>query len=191
MPTIQKCPDFARILREQPPDDALKEQLAACFYEELNRMARRRCRSSAEAEDAAHDGLIQALEALGTFRGEAPITAWLRTVVGSACSRLQRGRRNDPALHRPFDDEGPAAPAEEALQELLTLAQERIALVQQALSQVEEPNRTLFLSHETEGMPLEELASRFGLTVESVKARLKRTRAHLREALVTLAESDA
>lgn len=186
----KRCPDFAEILRTTPPDSQLRQQIASCFYEELKRLARMRCRNRDNAEDAAHDGLITALERLDSFRGEAPIGAWLRRIVATACSRLQRGRKNDPAYNVNIDDaprrqiDGEVDPAQESA----LLIHERLEIMKEALWGVDETNRSLLLLHEGQDASIESLAEQFGLSEEGVKSRLKRTRAHLRQVLLSKAE---
>ena len=188
----KRCPDFARILKGTSPDSQIRKQIATCFYDELHRMARFRCKNAALAEDAAHDGIITAMESLGSFRGDAPIEAWLRRLVSSACHRLQRGRKNDPAYNLPLDDAPKSADGElhETGQEMALLVHERVLILKEALTDIAEPNRTMFLLHEGQDMSLEDLSKRFDLTVESVKSRLKRTRMKLRDNLIHRAESE-
>lgn len=189
----ERCPDFAAILAEAAPDAALQEQVAECFRGELGRLARARCSDWSLAEDAAQDALINALQSLGTFRGDAPIDHWLSRLVVSACSRLRRGRKNDPAFNLPLDAraESIGPPSELSEQEAKVFLDERIAILKKALEEESQPNRDLLLLHEGEGVPLAELAQRFDMTVDSVKARLKRSRARLRQRLIAIATSPA
>lgn len=192
MPSGKRCPDFAAILRETEPDAALHEQIANCFRKELTRQAAYRCRDVTLAEDAAHDALVNALQSLNTFRGEASLDHWLRRLVTSSCSRLRRGRKNDPSYNLPFD-EHTAPPGEgEVLggQEAEVLVRERLSLLRVALEEISGDNRELFLLHEGQDVPLAELAARYGTTVDGVKSRLRRTRAALRERLIDLAEME-
>ena len=190
MPGRRRCPDFARILRETSPNEDLRQQIATCFTAELHRLALLRCRNPAQAEDAAQSGLLTALESLDSFRGDAPIEAWLRRIVSSACSRLQRGRKNDPAFNLPFEETEQEADLDTATahQEMAVLLNERLNLLREALEEVPEPNRTMFFLHEAQEVPLDELAKTFDVSVEAVKARLKRTRKTLRDGLLRRAE---
>lgn len=185
------CPDFAAILRDAEPDATIFELVAECFQDELGRLAARRCRDDTLAQDAAQDALLAAFESLDTFRGDAPLEHWLKRLVISSCSRLRRGRKNAPAYNLPLDDvtsgKRPAEPVE-AGQEAAVLLGERLRLLERALGELSEENRALILLHEGDELPLTELAARFGLTVDGVKARLKRARAQLRQRLVELAE---
>lgn len=186
------CPDFARLLREQAPDDAIREQVVSCFYPEMERAARRVCKDRMLAEDVAQEAMVLGLGALHTYRGDAPLHHWLRRLVVSACSRFRRGRKNDPRLHLPLDSpvtgarpELAAAPA----QELQILLDERMRLLAVVLDDVPEPNRTLLLRHEGEDAPLSDLAAEYDLSIEAVKARLKRTRAQVRASILEAIEA--
>ena len=182
----RRCPDFAAILRESPATGSIRDQVVACFYSEMVRYARRRCPDPGLAEDAAQAAAVTTLESLPSFRGDAPMLAWLRRLVVSACSRLTRGRKNDPAWNRPLEQA--AEPAQEAGQEWRVMLAERVEILSEVLAEVPEPNRSLLLLHEGEDVPLAELAERFGLSIDGVKARLKRTRKHVRVRLLARAE---
>jgi RNA polymerase sigma-70 factor (ECF subfamily) len=187
------CPDFVAILRDAAPDATIFELVAECFQDELGRLAARRCRDDALAQDAAQDALLTAIESLDTFRGEAPLDHWLKRLVVSSCARLRRGRKNAPAYNVPLDDMPPEKrPGEpvEASQEAAVLLSERLRLLERALAELPDDNRELILLHEGEELPLAELAARYALTVDGVKARLKRARAQLRQRLVELAEGE-
>lgn len=186
------CPDFAHLLREQPPDDAIRDQVARCFYPDVERAARRVCKDRLLAEDVAQEAMALGLGALHTYRGDAPLLHWLRRLVVSACSRFRRGRKNDPRLHLPLDaagTEGMRALAADPAQELQILLEERLRLLALVLDAVPEPNRTLLLRHEGEDAPLSDLAAEYDLSVDAVKARLKRTRAQVRGSLLETIEA--
>ncbi len=188
--TRKTCPDFALILRNSGPSPKLHDQIVGCFYEELRRISMARCKDQSLAEEAAQDAVVASIESLSTFRGDAPIEHWLRRLVVSSCSRLRRGRKNSPSYNRPLD-EAPAPRTEDLdhnPQEARVLLGERLALLRDVLSEIPEDNRTMLLLHEGQEVSIEDLANRFGLTKEGVKARLKRTRAKARERLIVLAE---
>ncbi len=166
--------------------------MASCFHEEILRVAKQRCRDDILAEDTSQEALIVALEALGSFRGEAPLRTWLRRIVSTACSRMRRGKAKKPDSNIPID----AVPAEElpsvqgADQEMAMLLHERLELLEQVLANTAEPNRSLLLLHEGQDRSVAELAEQFDLSHQAVKARLKRARSVVRERLLKLAEQD-
>jgi len=187
--STRRCPDFARILREASPDDAVREQVARCFSTEMRRFARFRCRDDAKGEDAAQDAMLVALQGLDRFRGESDIRTWLHKLVVSACARLRRGRKNDPAYNRPMEEVGAAASAD-AGPDAQAMLRERLELLGEALEELPEPSRSLLLLFEGQGCSQADLAERFGLTEGAVKARLKRARQRLRARLLELAEEE-
>lgn len=189
----KRCPDFANILRQSAPTTSVREQIAECFYTEMTRFARLRCRDTTLAQDAVQDAMINGLDALGSFRGEAPLQYWLRRLVLSACSRLRRSRKNDPRLHVTLDEVGDdeGARTQPDTQEAQVFLSQRLEILREVLREIEEPNRSLLLLHEGQEESLAELAVQFDLSVEAVKARLKRTRARLRRRLLEKADEPA
>ncbi len=181
----KRCMLFRQPLPDALPTAELNEALARCFHAEMERFARYRCSDRALAEDVAQEALLLAMEALGSFRGEAPIEVWLKRVVRTACHRFTRGMKNDSAAHSPLDaiPEGQLVAPQSEVAELSLLLAERVARLREVLVAVEEPNRSLLLLHEGEGVSIEVLGQRFGLSAEAVKSRLKRTRAALRRRL--------
>ncbi len=185
----KRCPDFARILAETPASSSVQEQIIRCFHAELQSAARRICRSDDMADDAVQMAFETGLESLGAFRGEAPIDAWLRTIVRSTCNRLKRTRKDDPHFTRPLEQISAAEEADQSVpsQDTQLLVLERLDILRHVIEDVPEPNRSLLLVHELEEVPLQDLAQQFGLSEESVKARLKRTRQFVRDRVLQAA----
>ncbi len=182
----KRCPDFAAILRGTPPDEAIRKQIASCFYQEMGRVAQSMCQDTYLAQDALQDALENALRNLNTFRGDAALHTWLRRLVTSACTRLRRGRKNDPHFNTPLDADAPSLVEE--TQEVRLLLNERLTILAETLAGVDELNRKLLVEHEGMDRSLEELAEQYALTTEAVKSRLKRTRAAVRKQLIHAAE---
>ena len=191
-PARKRCPDFAAILRATSPDEQIRQQVASCFYEEIRRLAKKRCRDDVMAEDTAQEALIAALEALGSFRGEAPLRAWLRRIVFTACSRMRRGKAKKLGAELSIEELPPdLVPAtDDADQEMVTLLHERLELLERVLAETAEPNRSMLLLHEGQDRSVAELAQQFDLSHQAVKARLKRTRSIVRERLLRIAEQE-
>ncbi len=181
-----RCPDFAEILRDTSPDRSMFEQIAECFSDRLEEFARYVCRDDATGKDAFQDAMIAAMTHLDSYRGDSPIEGWLRRIVVSACSRIRRGLKNDPAMNRPLEDvEGGRAMADsKADQELQFLLKERLELLSREIDNLDEPNRSLLRRHDVEEVPIADLAAEFEMTAEAVKSRLKRGRAQVRERLL-------
>ncbi len=181
-----QCPDFAEILRQSTPDRSLFEQIAECFSDRLEEFAKFVCRDETKGKDAFQDAMIAAMTHLDTYRGDSPIDAWLRRIVVTSCSRLRRGKKNDPAVNRPLDTkEATSALADKTPdQELRLILKERLELVHREIEALEEPNRSLLMLHDIKEVPIADLSRQFDMTQEAVKSRLKRSRAVVRERLL-------
>ena len=144
----------------------------------------------AEAEDVVQTGYLHAFEAIHGFRGEASLSTWLtRIVINEALGRRRaEARRRSSleqegvamlddyrtALMRGSDAEGPdAAMAREQIRKLL----------ESAVAELPENFRTVFVLREVEGLSSEETAEVLNLPVATVKTRLFRSRACLKEML--------
>ncbi len=183
------CPDFRKLLLEADPDAALIEQVAACYQKQLLAYARRRCAHPELAEDTVQETMVRLMSALGSYRGEGPLEAWLKRLVVTSCSRLKRGKGNQPESNEELPEEMGGEPGDDP--EAHVLLGEQIRLLAGALTKLDEPNRTLLLRHEAHDVSVEELAREFSMSVDGVKSRLKRSRARLRDELLAAHEAVA
>jgi len=181
-----ECPDFAEILAESTPDRSLFAQIAECFSDRLEEFAKYVCRDDTAGKDAFQDAMISAMTNLETYRGDSPIDAWLRRIVVTSCSRLRRGKKNDPNINRPLETHDHTSTLSDKTpdQELSLLLRERLELVRLEIDALGEPNRTMLMLHDIQEVPIAELTEKFDMTNEAVKSRLKRARAIVRENLL-------
>jgi RNA polymerase sigma factor (sigma-70 family) len=181
-PRTPICPDFRRLLREADPDASVINQVARCYERQLLDFAKAYCKNPTLAEDTVQETMLTMMRALHTYRGDGPLEAWLNRLVVTSCARQRRGMANAGSMHEPvetFEFEAPTAP-----QDVQLLLKEQLQFLANALTSVTEPNRSILLRHEAGDESLESLAANYGLTIDGVKARLKRTRADLRERLL-------
>jgi RNA polymerase sigma factor (sigma-70 family) len=183
-----KCPDFASIVKETKTDYSLFEQIASCFSERLGEFAVYYCKDDALGKDALQEAMLTALHHLDTYRGDSPIEPWLRRIVISSCSRLRRGKKNDPSVNTSFDAQmGDSVFADDApTQEWSVMMAQSLEQVRLEIEKLQEPNKSLLMEHDVMGESIAKLANRFSLTSDAVKSRLKRSRAVIREALLDL-----
>ena len=174
------CDNLDQRVLEGELDGSVMDAVARCLADDVMRFAASRCGDGrADLEDISQDALLAAQRYLGSFRGEASLRTWLYKLVLSACSRRRRGRKDDPALHRPLEDASTAA--DPADPEVVLLISERLGALERALAELRPEDREMLSSVENDDLPLEEVAKRTGLTVPAVKSRLFRIRRQLRE----------
>jgi RNA polymerase sigma-70 factor, ECF subfamily len=180
---VQICDpeELARMAREGDID--VLDRITRCYGERLMAVGVRRCRDEADAEDAVQDALLNAAEHLEAFRAEGRIDAWLSRMVANACSRMRRGRKNDPGLHD-FDAEiaSESDPERDAMR--AHLAEQ----LQAALMELSPSDRAVLLLAEVEGWTGPEIAEHLQTSAGAVRVRLTRLRARMR---VELGPKDA
>ena len=102
--------------------------------------------------------------------------AWVFTIARNlALNHVRDGLRQSAVVSR--------QPAVELAEAAQPAVQELAAAIQQALAALQDLDRDVFLLRETAGLSYEEIAVSCDLTVEAVRARLRRARQELRASL--------
>lgn len=144
--------------------------------------------NSADAEDAAQEAMVKAYYALGRFRMDAPFKPWLLRIVANEARNRRRsaGRRDQLAVtvsgERSSGDAAPS-PEETALEH-----EQRTALVA-ALNRLKESDRLVVACRYLMELSEAETAAALGWRAGTVKSRLSRALARLRDELGTAALS--
>ena len=141
--------------------------------------------SREDAKDVAQDAFVQAFRKLETFRREASFYSWLfRIAINAAVTFQRRSRRSRVALSTDREhgvepcDEHPEARPSHGIE-----SAERQAQVRAALNQLTPEYRTALVLKEIEGLKYEEIAEQVGCPLGTVRSRIHRARAELREKL--------
>ena len=153
----------------------------------LYRIARGILRNDSEAEDVVQETYVRAFTHLESFRGNSRLATWLaRIAMNEALGRLRRQR---PTVDWTTLESG--APNAQIIQFPVsavsddpekTMAQREIQhIVEQAVDELPEAFRIVFITRVIEGMNVEETAEILDLKPETVKTRLHRARTMLRE----------
>ena len=138
--------------------------------------------SAADAEEAAQDGFVKAYRALGRFRRGAPLRPWLLRIVANEARNRRRsaGRRERLALRAAAEDRpGDAVPSPEAA----LLAGEQRERLLAAVERLPDDQRDTVACRYFLELSEEETAAALGVRRGTVKSRLARGLARLREEL--------
>ncbi|MBS0536803.1 MAG: RNA polymerase sigma factor [Proteobacteria bacterium] len=170
-------------------DEAAVRALTIRYNRRLFRVARGILRNDAEAEDVVQETYVRAFTGLDAFRGDAAFGTWItRIAMNEALGRLRKQR---PSVDWESYGENrtqaqvidfPASAASIDPEKTMAQGEIRVAL-EQAIDQLPDSFRIVFVARVVEGMTVEETADLFSLKPETVKTRLHRARALLREAL--------
>jgi len=138
-------------------------------------------RGRATIEDAAQDTFLQVFRQLPGFRaaGPAKLSTWILTIA--ARRAVDELRRRRPALVA--DLEPAPDPRSEARGDDRAIRRELIAAIERALRDLSPELRAAFLLREYHGLDYAEIASALAIDLGTVKSRLSRARAALRERL--------
>jgi RNA polymerase sigma-70 factor (ECF subfamily) len=154
----------------------------------FNRIALFRLGNVADAEDAVQDAFLSAYTHLNQFKRHAQMSTWLTTIVIN--SARMKVRRRPRQLHIPLDGQDPEqdhhtfsetlpdhrpSPEEECRRWELA---ERLAQLSTRLSPT---LRRTFQLREVDGLSTRETAQALGVPDSTVKARLARARANLKQ----------
>jgi RNA polymerase sigma-70 factor (ECF subfamily) len=157
------------------------EELVMTYQHRVFGVALRMLGNRAEAEDVAQEAFVRAHRALGEFRGDAKLSTWLYAITSRLClNRLASGerrltRQGEDALLR-LSDAGPRPDAALERRELETA-------LGQAIAELPEDRRIVVVLRDLEGLSYEEIAQVLELTLGTVRSRLHRARADLKEKL--------
>jgi RNA polymerase sigma factor (sigma-70 family) len=154
----------------------------------LYRTALRWMGNVADAEDVVQDALLSAYSHVEQFRGEARMSSWLTSIViNSARMRLRRRSRQASV---PLDGQEPDA---HTFAEILSDSRsnpeeecrraERAELLARSFRMLSPILRRTFQLRDVDGLSIRETAHLLGIPQGTVKARVARARARLKQLL--------
>jgi RNA polymerase sigma-70 factor (ECF subfamily) len=147
----------------------------------------RMLRDVSSAEDATQDTFLKAWTAIATFQGGL-VRPWLLRIATNRCYDVLRARSRRPADSldaEEFESEPvwtSQAPAGEHPEAFAARAELSVHL-ERALATLPEDQRLVVILSDVHGHPYDEIADITGVAVGTVKSRLSRARARLRDAL--------
>jgi RNA polymerase sigma-70 factor (ECF subfamily) len=155
-------------------DDEALAQLVHAYHARVYRYGVRVCRDAFDADDAVQEAFVK-LSGRPDVASDRGALAWLFTVVRNACRRLLRPwQRERRALGERVD----AEPGHDALARW-----QLVRDVHAAIAQLEPVHREVLVLRDLEGLSGDETARVLGLELATMKTRLHRARARLRELL--------
>lgn len=147
----------------------------------------RMLRDQMAAEDATQDSFIKAWSSIASFRGDF-FRPWLLKIASNRCLDVIRaqGRRPADSLDAmPFEvePEWSSQTSVDERPEQHAVRQELSRHLERALATLANDQRLVVILSDIEGRSYEEIATISGAAVGTVKSRLSRARAKLRESL--------
>jgi RNA polymerase sigma-70 factor (ECF subfamily) len=168
-------------------DDAALSELVRAYHDRVYRFGVRVCRDGWDAEDAVQEAFVK-LARRPEVVDHAGALAWLMTVVRNACRRMLRplARQRRTLGQRVDDTDGLPSGAEDAQQALERW--ELVRAVHAGIAALDRPYREVLIMRDLEGLSGDETCRALNLERASMKTRLHRARAQLRERLLRAAD---
>lgn len=165
-------------------DAAAYRPLVDTYFARAVRLASAVLGNPEDGRDVAQDAFVAAFQALPTHREGMPFYPWLRGILLNRARMAIRTRNRDrarvaAAAERPGHWVGARTGADPL--------DSRRDLVQRALRELDDDDRTLLVLKHVEGFTYDELAASLGVPSGTVMSRLYRARARLRDRLLELA----
>lgn len=147
--------------------------------------------SREDADDVAQEAFVTAFQKLDTFRGESQFYSWLfRIAYNTAISMKRKAKLKTVSADKikaisgeEPDDTNPDHRPEHGIE-----IEETQAAVHQALNELSDEYREAIVLKEMEDLSYEEIAQLADVPVGTIRSRLHRARAELREKLRIILE---
>ena len=164
-------------------------QLVRAYEGTLYQTAYRVLGDGNAASDATQDAFIAAYKSMRSFRGGS-FRAWLLRIVTNCCYDQLRAKRHKYAVSLdallfefPNAEEGAAESREESPHDVAE-RQELGSIIQKGLQTIPPEQRVTLILADIQGFAYEEIAQITCVNIGTVKSRLSRGRAYLREFLL-------
>jgi RNA polymerase sigma-70 factor (ECF subfamily) len=199
------APGLARWLDLAPPD-AIEERLIARLvarderaFNELVRAYDRRVfalvlrmiGNRAEAEDLAQEVFVQVFKAIGSFRGDSKLSTWIYRIAVNLCKNRTKYLRVRHAGEQeeleavaervPLGEAGRANVGQVERPDEMIAGKQVELIVQRAILALEPDFRECLVLRDVEELSYEEIGEITSLPAGTVKSRIHRARAMLRE----------
>ena len=131
-----------------------------------------------EAQDIVQEAFIQAYRNLGSFRGDSAFFTWIYRIAFNLAKARHRKQR-------PFsiDTSSLSMPSKEPSAEQIFESSEFRTILRTAIAELSTDHQHVIILRELEELDYDEIAQRLDLSVGTVRSRLHRARAQLRELL--------
>lgn len=158
------------------------DELVRAHQEAAFRAAYLITREAADAEDVAQDAFIRAYQGLGRFDTRRPFRPWLmRIVMNTALNRIKAMKRRQAMIERYGIRQATGEPRPTI--ESSVIARERSRRVQATIDRLKPADQSLIVLRYFLELSEAELAHTFNVAAGTIKSRLHRALARLRDAI--------
>lgn len=192
-------PDQHWVRAAQGGDLDAFEQLVAKYEQSTFTLAMRIVHNTQDAEEVVQETFLSIVEHIRDFKEASMFHTWLVRIATNHALKILRKRRTHPTVPLQLDtgDDEPPLPHPNFIAQWrdnpqqIAQQHETRALLTDAIMQLEEKYRLVFLLRDVEGLSTNQTAETLGITVANTKVRLLRARLMLREQLTRVFGDEA
>ena len=172
-------------------DERAFNELVLEFGGRIRSLVARMIGNPSEAEELTQEVFIQVFKAIGSFRGESKLSTWMYRIAVNLCknrSKYLKARHagktdaiEDVAERADLQEVRGANVAQIERPDEMVAGRQVEVIVQRAIQQLEESFRECLVLRDVEELSYEEIEQITGLALGTVKSRIHRARAQLRE----------
>lgn len=134
------------------------------------------------ASDCAQEAMIRIWRSLDGYRGECAFESWVyRIAANCSMDAMRKQKRDKSESIEPMREAGFDPPDPEPGTEEKVIAEERRRQLRECIARLPEDQREALILTQLEGVSYEEAAARLGTSEGTVKSRVNRAKAKLKE----------
>jgi RNA polymerase sigma-70 factor (ECF subfamily) len=177
------------LTRLRSGDKAAFAQVVEQYADPLYNLALQLLGNPQEAEDALQETFLNAYQAIESFEGRSSLNTWLyRIAYNTSLMQRRKKRAGTVSIDEPLAlDDGQVVPRQFfdwcCLPERDLLSGEALEKMDEAIQQLPDSLRSVFVLRDIEGLSTSETGEVLDLSESAVKSRLHRARLFLREEL--------
>ncbi|MEW6736058.1 MAG: RNA polymerase sigma factor [Acidobacteriota bacterium] len=156
-------------------------ELYQTYYRKVYSVCLRMTNNVADAEDLAHDAILQAQKSLANFRGQAPFSSWLHRITVNQVLMHFRKKSYRCEIKTDNGEIPEQIDPDTSTDNTLSIIN-RVALIK-AIRQLPPGYQRVFLLHDVEGYEHVEIALILGINAGTSKSQLHKARMHLRKTI--------
>ena len=174
--------DELLLRRAQRGDPDAFEQLITPLEQRIWRICWHYTGDREAASDCGQDTMVRIWRGIGSYRGDCAFETWVYRIAANCCMDYLRKKKRDrsesiePLREQGFDPADPKAGTEEQV----VKADEKQRL-REGIARLPEDQREALVLTQLEGVPYETAAEQLGVSEGTVKSRVNRAKAKLKE----------
>ncbi len=183
--------DLEKLLvkKSQSGDIEAFEQLVSAYDKRAYNIAYRVMGNEEDAKDMAQEAMLRVYRSIKDFKGQSSFSTWLYRIVTNVCLDELRRRKNDK--HVSIDstiqtEDGELHIELSSDKETPETAYERVEqreLIKKAIRELNDEYRSVIVLRDIQGFSYEEISNMLDCSLGTVKSRINRARALLRDKL--------